>query len=607
MEKRVFIYARRSSEKNKGKSVSIEKQITEITKKCEKEWFIIEWIYQENKSWYVAWKRNEFLNMLEDIKNRNIKGKWNKIDYLYVYMVSRLARNKKEADVITELVINNKLKILSVKEAFESWLKWEKKLILDLTDAIYESKEKSEDWKYNMDISYKEKWKISQRLPYWYTIVWKWERSKVKITNEYNEWEIVKKVFNEYMTWKYTYVSLAKKLNKEWFQKSYSKKWVIELQLRKFTEKDIENILIKSFYRGKVEIEYKNLTESEIEYFREKYPDKEINDSVIIDYTNILKECWTFDPIISKFIFDKCEDIRNWKGGKNKTNLTSVKKWSWFAIFKWILKCNCKSCITDNINEWNWFTQEIQKWKFYYRCSNNKKSWVNCDNVFVSESILENYIYDSFIKWIIFDENEIAIFKKIIEDKLKELWKIKEWLWVMLKKNLIKLKKESEKYYDNYINEDDEELKVIHKKRFKETKNEITDLENQLNNLPNVVNEKEKHIDNYIYYINKIWTNFQLFPRERKQQILKALFNYIVVYNKEIVDFKLNPIFELAYNKKKVLPLNENSVISKKMGSNSNNGLNKTKRIQSNDYILNGTPTRSRTLLTGFGILDSNR
>lgn len=590
MNKTVFIYARRSSEKNKENSVSIDKQIVEIKKKCENNKFNIEWIYKDNKSWFVKWKRDDFSNMLEEIKNRNIKWKWEKINYLYVYMVSRLARNREEANLIVDLVINNKLKILSIKETYEPWLKWEKKLIFDLTDAIYESKEKSQEWKKDMDIAYREKWKIARKLCFWYTLSWRWDRAKVEINNENNEGNIVKLVFNEYSTWKYTYKSLKDKLNKDWHQKPYYKKWDLNLSFKPFTEKDIENILINNFYWWKVEAKYKNLTEDEIQFFKETYPDLEIWDNVIVDYTNIIKNCWSFEPLINKNLFDKCKDIREWKKWKNKDkNYIETKEWKKIPLFKWVLKCNCKKCITENINEYYTFTQEIQKWNFYYRCSNNRKNNIDCDNTFVSEKILEEYIYDNFIKWLIFSDFEKEIFKEIIEYKLKELWNIKDNSKKILTTKLNNLKKEENKYYELYINEDDEDFKQIHKEKWKDVREEVKETENQLNNLPNILDENEKYINDYLYYINELWNSFIYFPRERKQQMLKAFFEYIIVYNKEIVEFKLNPIFELAYNKKKVLTLNENILINKKDGSNHNNGLKQTKRTQSNDYVLDGT------------------
>lgn len=608
MNKTVFIYARRSSEKNKENSISIDKQITEIKKRCEEKWLIIEWVYKDNKSWFVKWKRDDFSKMLEDVKNRNIKWKWLKIDYLYVFMVSRLARNIEEANLIIDMVTNNKLKILSIRETYEPWLKWEKKLILDLTEATYESKEKSQNAKIDMDISYRDKWKIARKPCYWYTLSWRWDRTKIIINNENNEGNIVKLVFNEYSNWKYTYKTLKDKLNKDWYQKSYYKKWDNNISLRSFTEKDIESILINNFYWWKVEAKYTNLTEDEIKFFKETYPDLEVWDNVIVDYTNIINNCWSFEPLINKSIFEKCKNIREWKKWKNKDkNYIETKEWKKIPLFKWLLKCNCKKCITENINEYYTFTQENQKWNFYYRCSNNRKNSVNCENSFVSEKLLEENIYENFIKWLIFSNFEKEIFKEIVEYKLKELWEIKDNSKKILITKLNNLKKEENKYYELYINENDSDFKEAHKKNYKNIKEEIKETENQLNILPNILDENKKYINDYMYYINEIWTNFINFPKERKQQMLKAFFEYIIVYNKEIIEFELNPIFELAYNKKKILTLNKNTWINKKDGSNHKSGLNKTKRTQSNDYVLDGTPTWNRTKHAGFGVLHYNR
>lgn len=599
MTKRVFIYARRSSTKNKINSISIEKQIELIQRKCVEKWLIIEHVYQDNQSSFKAWIRDDFIEMLDEIENRNIFENWNKIDYLYVFMTSRLARNRQEANRIIDLVAEEKLKILSISEKYEEWYQWEKQLRYDLLEAEFESKKKSEEAKIHMDITYRNKWKISTKERFWYKIVGRWDYTELKINNDNNEANIVKSIFEDYSSWNYTYKSLAKSLNDGWYQKPYRSSWIKNILFRRFNAKDIENVLIKPFYWWKVEVKYNRLTENEIKYFKETYPDKEFDKQLIIDYTNIVKECWTYEPLISKFLYDKCVDIREWKRWKNKE--VDDKNWRWVYLFKWIIKCNCKKDIEDNINKYLTFTSEIkikkETWKkyYFYRCSNNKRWEVKCDNVNVSEIVLEQSIIDKFIKWIIFSDIEKEIFEEVIYYKLKELWDIKENAWKLLQNKLNNLKKDKDKYYRLYTEESDEDFKEEHKNQFKMSKSEISKVENQIKNLPNISKDRENYIKEYIYYINELGTNFDTFPRNRKQKMLQAFFEYIIVYNKEIVDFKLNPIFELAYNHKKVLTSNNESSKSKKQTSNSLCGLKQTKKPQSNDYDLDGSPTRNRT------------
>ena len=600
MTKKVFIYARRSSLKNKSKSISVEIQIQELQKACIEKWLLIEWIYKDNQSSYTAWKRDDFNKMLDEITKRNIKWKWDKIDYLYVYMTSRLARNRKEANQILDFIEEENLQILSLDETYEEWLKWQKKLIDDLTLAIYESKVKSEKWKKNMDETLKKKWTLTRRPAFWYKMIINEFWDKQMVINK-DEAEIVKKVFENYSTWNYTYKSIAQKLNKEWYQKTIRNKETKKINYRNFNKNDIENILIKPIYYWKITTKYKKLTNAEIKYFESEYPDIDIKKETIIDYSNFIKECWTFETIITKELFDKCLYIRSWKKWKTKF-LETPSKWPIY-LFRWILRCPCKLDKEKNIDDLYRYTQEEKTNKKYWSKTNYYKcSWqnTNCHNKSISEQKLEKQIIDKFIDNIIFSDLEIKIFKEIIYIELKNLWKIKENSSKLLNVKLNNLEKEKNKYYNLYVDEDDEDFKVEHKNKYKKLKLEIEKVKNQLSNISNVAETKEDYIKDYIYYINNLWTNFRDFPKARKSKIIKAFFEYIILdkisstkFN--IVDFKLNPVFELAYNKKKVLCNVKNWNNSNNTTSNLENSLSKSKTSNSDNFILNGSPTRSRT------------
>ena len=619
MSNTVFIYARRSSLKNKQDSISIDTQIKELKKECKERWLQIEWIYSDNESSFRAWKRDDFDKMLMELKKRNIKWKWKKIDYLYVYMVSRLARNRKEANLIIDLIEKENLQILSMNETYQEWYTWEKRLTDDLTNAIYESKEKSQKGKINMNETQRTKWKITRTPPFWYKMELDefWSK-KMVINNNNNEAEIVKKVFQLYSTWSYTYKSLAEYLNSSWYYKiklNKTKKTKTKLD---FKISDIENILIKPIYYWKIITEYKNLTNTEIKYFQEEYwDDIEIKDrSVIIDYTNFISEIWDFKTIITRDLYKKCLDIRQWRKGKTK-KIENHQKWPIY-LFRKLLICPCKADETDNMKDYFRFTQEekINK-KYgtktnYYKCSGRNK---NCVNKSISEQKLEKQIIEEFINWIVFEKEEIEIFKKIILIQLKKFWETKENISKLLEQKIKTLEKDMNKYYDLYIDEDDEDFRLNHKKKYKETKNKIEALKNQLKNMPAIAEDKEDYIKDYIYYINNLGTNFEKFPKARRRKIIESFFEYIVL-NKisatkfEIVDFKLNPVFELAYNKKKLLegvkPKNteknkkvrfsmENLENFQNTTSNLENGLSKSKISNSDNFVLNGSPTRNRT------------
>lgn len=602
MSKKVFIYARRSSLKNKSWSISIDIQVKEIQKECIEKWLIIEWIYKDNQSSYTAWKRDDFNQMLKELENRNIKWKWERIEYLYVYMTSRLARNRKEANLIVDLIEEENLQILSMNESYDEWLKWQKKLIDDLTSAIYESKEKSEKGKKNMDETQRVKWKMTRRPPFWYKMeVDEFWWNKMIINNDNNEAKIVKIIYENYATWNYTYKSISEYLNQNWYQKVIINKKNKTKKNRNFYTSDIENILINSLYYWKIVSKFKKLTNAEVKYFKAEYWGIEFDKEIIIDYSNLIKETWNFEPIISVELFNQCLNIREWKKWKTK-KVEDPSKWPIY-LFRGILKCPCKSHIEKNINEYFRYTQEEKINKKYWSKTNYYKcSWWNseCVNKSISEVKLEKQITEEFIDKIVFEKEEIDIFRDIIFLELKKLWEVKENAWKLLQTKIFNLKKDKEKYYDLYVNEDDEDFKKEHKKNFKKIKDEIDGAENQLQNISAVIKGKEEYVKDYIFYINELWTDFKNFPKIRKSKMIKSFFEYIILEKESstkfnLVDFKLNPIFELAYNKKKVRCNVKNNNNSKYITSNLQNGLLIDKINDSDSFILNGRPTRNRT------------
>lgn len=595
---KVIIYARRSSLKNRADSISIEHQINEIKKECESKWLEVIWEYSDNESSYKAWKRDDFDKMLLDLKERNIKKKWDKVDYLFVYMVSRLARNREESNIILDLVEKENLKILSQKEFYEEGLKGQKRLAEDLNEAIYESREKSEDGKIHMDETQKKSWKIARKACFWYTFIFDehWERKRI-INTANNEDEVVRKVFELYKTGKYSYESLADYLNKQWYTKKISIKKTKTIKYLDFTKKDTENIIVNPLYYGRVITKYTNLTQSEIKYFREEYPDLEITDEVIIDYTNFIKEVWDFTPIISKKLFDECLDVRQWRKWKT-SRLEDKSNWPIY-LFQDLFKCPCRKG-EENLFK---YTQEEKTNKKYGSKTNYYKcSWWNkdCINKSLSEKKLEAKIQEEFINAVVFETLEIQIFEDIIYQKLKDLWKVKEDSSILLKQKISNIEKEESKYYNLYADESNDRLKEKHKEKWMEMSDKLERTKNQLKNLSAVVESKEDYIKDYIYYINKFGENFDKFPKIRKRKLIQAFFEEIIISKTEdgkgieILEFSLNPVFKLAYNKK-VLCNGENTGNNKNTASNLQDGLKQTKKAQSEDYALDGRPTRNRT------------
>ena len=563
MTSRVFIYARRSDKRKKWKSISIDDQKNALIKECNKKWFVIDKIIEENNSWFIPGARDDFNSMIEELIERNVKKKWEYIDYVFIKMPSRLSRNNIDTKIILDLLKKEIVMLYSLSDWETSSLVSMKKLEKDLIDAEYESKEKSvEGWK-NMDEATKERWTICIAIPYWYKRIWTKEYWKVLINNDNNEADIVKEIFEEYSTWKYTCKSLSNHLNLKWYQESYTHKW--QILFKKFTGARITAILKQKRYCGIYTHTFKLPWREKKKYFLEEYPEKEEEirkNKITIDYTDIIKDFWTFKPIISKFLFNACQN----KKGSNRVK-KSIKKSTKKVliniidekeedyIFKWILRCNCKKEITNDWNEWFYFTAEKQKVIYdFYKCSNNNSKELQCSNRWWSWIKMETLFNKEFLDWITFSKLEMEIFESIISKQLEDLVDWWEDNSKLLKSKLKQLKIKEEKFFDNYMDEEDPKYKTKIKEKLNWLEKEIGETENELMKLDETNVDKninERQIKDYIFYISSLWTKFMNFPKFRKREIIQAMFEYVVVYRWKVAEYKLNPVFEFAYNQKK--------------------------------------------------------
>lgn len=557
--KKIFIYARRSNTKGQWVSISIEKQIEEMDNNCRKNWYEIVAIYKDNKSSYTSGKRDDFTKMLEAIEERNTKKRGERIDAVMVYMASRLCRNRKEAHIIEWMVEDETIQFLSIKEKYGNDLSSKERFIHDINAAIYESKHKSVDAKKNMDQA-GQKWRLTRKPPYWYKVVWRGFDSKVVFDEENKASEVIKKAFELYGTGKYHYDSLAEELNRQWYRKTVkirNDNGVQSITTRKFDKKDSEWILINKFYWWKVEQTYTNLINEEREYFIGIYGDKikPDQDSITIDYTERLKECWTFIPLITREIFEKCEMIRRWnRNGESKEMVPLDMEYAW----KSVLRCSCKlSEWITNYLDLRSFTIEAKikdtkkekgKRYLYYRCSCNDKK--KCTNVYMNEIMIDKLLTKEIISKLHLTNEELLIFRELISIDLEKLKYEEIDIKGNLEKNLEALTKEVERLKDRIVNEPDEELLDAIRKKYYKAKEEKEVAENQLKVLPDVMEDDRKKITEYIGYIEEISDNLLNYSLSKKRALLKAIFEYVILYDKKIVKFKLKPFFEFVYNRK---------------------------------------------------------
>ncbi len=121
-----FIYARKS---NSGMNwISVEEQIGKMEQECRLKWYYYE-IFQDTSSARIEWDRSEFGNMIMEIHKRNLEWEWEKVDYLMVYSISRITRNRNEMDILIELLEKGLIDVISYSETFPTDAAWKAKII----------------------------------------------------------------------------------------------------------------------------------------------------------------------------------------------------------------------------------------------------------------------------------------------------------------------------------------------------------------------------------------------------------------------------------------------------------------------------------------------
>ncbi len=599
----VFIYARRSSEKNRDTSISIDKQLEELMEICEKKWFEIIWSFQDNKSAYTEWKRDQFSNMLDEVRKRNIKGIWKKVDYIYVYFISRLSRNFEEGNEITQLVLDDKIKVLSKKERMIDCgsLDWKKTFVELLNEAMFDSKEKSLESIINMDQTYK-KWRIAGNMPYGYISIGKKDNNFVAFDNNHDAAKVVKECFELYSTGKYTYDSITDEFKKRWYKRYTIKKW--EEILYDFDRHEIERILCNEFYWWRVVVKYKKLTTEKIEYLLEKYPELKIEKGnfAFVEYTELLDQLGAYPKLIDKRLFDACKDVREWN------TVWSRGKWlddGEIYVWKWITQCSCQNKEHPELYKTlRFYTAETKKKKVqryqYYRCSCNDKTL--CDKTSISGTRLEDMIFDKVISKLKLNAFDLKMLEKVIQFELEKQWKLQEDTKHKLNQELGRLESEKELYVKRYGKETDDDMIEELGIAIKKIKREIEEIKNRLNNFDDVAEYNKEQIEEPLKYAKELATGFKNFSPRKKQHIAASIFNSIVIQNKEIIYFDLKPLFKGIY-KRGVLIDPEKTDISIMEGSNSKNKKKKPLLTSSSDIDLYGGGWGIRTLAAPCGTL----
>lgn len=552
---KVFLYARRSNKKNQDRAISIEKQLEAMRLYCHSYWYEIVEEFYETQSGFKEWIRKEYGRMIESVKDRNLSGKWERVDKIIVYIASRLCRNQAEAHEIVSLVESEHIIVESITESFntDSGVKWKKHLVDALTLAAYESKEKSTEGKKNMDITYS-RWEIAWVVPYWYSKV-----SKKSILVNDDEANIVREVFKLYSTWKYSYEKIKDYLN----EAGYTKKRVIKDkdkygvvsivgtdQTSPFKINDIENILKKWFYCWRIQVKYKKLTSEELRYFQGRYPELMIPDKikeVTIDYTRIIKAYEPYKFIITDALFEKCSKIRSWHDKKtkeedpsNEVDESKIHPW------RWILKCNCQAAKDPELTPYQLlsFTSEKKKWKYiYYRCSGISRGICEPKET-INQKEVEKLLED-ILKKIVFTENEIKQFSEMFTLMLTKNKKTKEEALSEIQGDINLKKSALMSLVKEYRSSSIDLVRGQIEEDMKKGQKELDALELKLKHESEKEDDEIAKIDEFIEILQDLRGSLDKVKPSKKQRILNSIFKYVVIWKWKLVSYKLDPFIDL--------------------------------------------------------------
>lgn len=376
------VYARKSTENEDRQILSIEAQLVELKEFATKEKLEIVAFFQEAKTAKEP-GRIKFAEMLSFLEH-------GKADGILSWHPDRLARNSVDGGKIIHFVDKGHIKALKFPTF---WFEPTPQGLFMLNIAFGQSKYFVDSLRENVKRGLRQKVRRGE-WPHQASLGYLNDRNTRKIVVDKAKAPFVKKSFEEYSTGKYT---LLKILN-----------FLRENDIRSNTERPIsismvQNMLTNHLYYGAMI--YKN------EY-----------------------HLATHEPIISKKLFDKCQEVMS-KRGKQK----EVRKHH-FA-FLGLMKCGSCGCS---------ITAEKQKGHNYYRCT-KKKEPCQEKHYLREESLIEQIKY--FLQKVSLSSHDT---ENVLAELEKEELQAKEQAKTTvqnLKTELSEIEKKLEKLLDVYLEE----------------------------------------------------------------------------------------------------------------------------------------------------------
>ena len=215
---------------------SLTNQTTYFEKmiKNNKNWTYIPGYIEKGISGTTDYKREQFLNMINDAKN-------NKFDLIITKEISRFSRNTLDSIKYTRELLSYGVFVLFLNDNINTILPdSELRLTIMASMAQDEIRRLSERVKFGMNRSIESGHILGNNKLYGY----KKYKDKLKINKQ--EAIIVKRLFNLYVIENYSLSKISKLFNKENIKTNYGKKWTIQTLSRM-----IKNPKYKGYYCGK--------------------------------------------------------------------------------------------------------------------------------------------------------------------------------------------------------------------------------------------------------------------------------------------------------------------------------------------------------------------
>ncbi len=479
--KKYFLYARKSTDEAERQVLSIEAQLTEVREFALKENLSITHEFIETKS---AKKpgRDIFEKMISGIEKREAMG-------ILAWHPDRLARNAVDAGKIINLLDTGKLEMLKFPTF---WFDKTPQGLFMLSIAFGQSKYYIDNLSENIKRGLRQKLRNGV-YPGFAPIGYTNELRNHTILKDPENWQIVKKLFEEYATGKYT-LEQTQKLALSLGLMSRRSKSILPLSR-------IQRMLQNPFYYGL--FQFKN----------------EIYEGI-------------HEPIISKQLFEKVQRIMANRGKPRK------EKPNHNFGFLGIFKCGeCRRAITAE--------QHIKKSGLVFRHYRCTKKNTDCTQKYVNEKDLHLQINDIFQKVALPEEWLKPILTKLNEEE-KEIFQSTKSFAQNVEKGILEIESKVSRLLDMQLEN------TISISEYKEKKekllNQKADLKQKLSDFGRKGNYWLEPMRNFILSAHQANSLIHSENLEEKRSFLQKIGSNWTLQNK-IVSFQALNEWKIALSK----------------------------------------------------------